>query len=136
MNAAETCSSAEFAVGLVDRSKVVKGAAAAGEVQDDAMPEPTDEQGRFTTAESTGSTNISSYSAPSPGRRRSMSLASGQPTLETVVVKAKRAASSLWILLHAQVRTDGLAAALPPLRSLLISAPASSSDNLTGYCCC
>lgn len=34
-----------------------------------------------------------------------MSLASGQPTLETVVVKAKRAASSLWILLHAQVNT-------------------------------
>lgn len=110
MNTAETCSSSSgstaFPVGLVDRSKVVKGApvSAADELRDDAMPEPTDEQGRFTTAGSSASANSSGYAAPSPGRRRSMSLASGQPTLETVVVKAKRAASSLWILLHAQVR--------------------------------
>lgn len=41
---------------------------------------------------------------PSSGRRRSLSVATGQPSLETVVVKAKRAASSLWMLLHAQVR--------------------------------
>jgi hypothetical protein len=41
--------------------------------------------------------------AASPGRRRSLSVATGQPSLETVVVKAKRAASSLWMLLHAQV---------------------------------
>jgi hypothetical protein len=113
MNTAETCSSsAEFPVGL-DRSKVdvkVAAAAAAAELHDDdVLPEPTDAQGRFTTGSSISSdnVNVSSYSggtAPSPGRRRSMSLASGQPTLETVVVKAKRAASSLWILLHAQVR--------------------------------
>ena len=40
----------------------------------------------------------------SPGpRRRSMSVASTQPSVETVVSKAKRAASTLWTLLHAQV---------------------------------
>jgi hypothetical protein len=132
MNTAETCSSsAEFPVGL-DRSKavaVVPGAAAAATElhDDDVMPEPTDEQGRFTTGSSInsmGSVHSGSYgggTAPSPGRRRSMSLASGQPTLETVVVKAKRAASSLWILLHAQVRTRRdrcavyLCAALPDI---------------------
>jgi hypothetical protein len=37
-------------------------------------------------------------------RRRSRSVASASPSVETVVVKAKRAASSLWMLLHAQVR--------------------------------
>lgn len=37
-------------------------------------------------------------------RRRSYSVASTQPSVETVVVKAKRAAHSLWTLLHAQVR--------------------------------
>lgn len=37
-------------------------------------------------------------------RRRSHSMASAAPSVETVVVKAKRAASSLWMLLHAQVR--------------------------------
>jgi hypothetical protein len=37
-------------------------------------------------------------------RRRSRSMASAPPSVETVVVKAKRAASSLWMLLHAQVR--------------------------------
>lgn len=39
------------------------------------------------------------------GRRRALSVASAQPSVETVIVKAKRAASSLWMLLHAQVRT-------------------------------
>lgn len=37
-------------------------------------------------------------------RRRALSLAETQPTVETVVAKAKRAAQSLWMLLHAQVR--------------------------------
>jgi hypothetical protein len=37
-------------------------------------------------------------------RRRSLSMASAPPSVETVVVKAKRAATSLWMLLHAQVR--------------------------------
>lgn len=36
-------------------------------------------------------------------RRRSLSLAEPQPSVETVIVKAKRAAQSLWMLLHAQV---------------------------------
>lgn len=36
-------------------------------------------------------------------RRRALSVASTQPSVETVVAKAKRAASSLWLLLHAQV---------------------------------
>lgn len=36
-------------------------------------------------------------------RRRALSMAETQPTVETVVVKAKRAAQSLWMLLHAQV---------------------------------
>ena len=38
-----------------------------------------------------------------PRRGRSMSVASAQPSVETVVSKAKRAASTLWTLLHAQV---------------------------------
>ena len=37
-------------------------------------------------------------------RRRSLSLAEPKPSVETVIVKAKRAAQSLWMLLHAQVR--------------------------------
>jgi hypothetical protein len=37
-------------------------------------------------------------------RRRAMSMAESQPSVETVIVKAKRAAQSLWMLLHAQVR--------------------------------
>ena len=37
-------------------------------------------------------------------RRRALSLAETQPSVETVVAKAKRAAQSLWMLLHAQVR--------------------------------
>ena len=37
-------------------------------------------------------------------RRRSLSMAEPQPNVETVIVKAKRAAQSLWMLLHAQVR--------------------------------
>lgn len=37
------------------------------------------------------------------GRMRSLSVATDQPSVETVVVKAKRAASSLWLMLHAQV---------------------------------
>jgi len=41
---------------------------------------------------------------PQQQRRRSLSVATGQPSVETVIVKAKRAASSLWMLLHAQVR--------------------------------
>lgn len=46
----------------------------------------------------------SAASAPHcPARRRSLSVASAKPSVETVVVKAKRAASSLWLLLHAQV---------------------------------
>lgn len=38
------------------------------------------------------------------GRRRSLSVSTAQPSVETVIVKAKRAASHLWMLLHAQVR--------------------------------
>jgi hypothetical protein len=37
------------------------------------------------------------------GRPRAMSWAVTNPSIETVVSKAKRAASSLWLLLHAQV---------------------------------
>ena len=40
-----------------------------------------------------------------PRRGRSMSVASTQPSVETVISKAKRAASTLWTLLHAQVGT-------------------------------
>lgn len=36
-------------------------------------------------------------------RRRAQSVASAHPSVETVVSKAKRAASTLWTLLHAQV---------------------------------
>ena len=36
-------------------------------------------------------------------RRRALSMAETQPSVETVVVKARRAAQSLWMLLHAQV---------------------------------
>jgi hypothetical protein len=36
-------------------------------------------------------------------RRRALSMAETQPSVETVIVKAKRAAQSLWMLLHAQV---------------------------------
>ena len=43
---------------------------------------------------------------PKMGRRRSVSVATSVPDVETVVVKAKRAARTLWILLHAQVCTD------------------------------
>jgi hypothetical protein len=38
------------------------------------------------------------------GRRRALSIAEAKPSVETVVAKAKRAAQSLWMLLHAQVR--------------------------------
>lgn len=58
-------------------------------------------------------------------RRRSVSVASAQPSVETVVSKAKRAASNLWTLLHAQVGTIFL---LPsewtlslPLHSIVLS---------------
>jgi hypothetical protein len=36
-------------------------------------------------------------------RRRALSIAEAKPSVETVVAKAKRAAQSLWMLLHAQV---------------------------------
>ncbi|GAX22916.1 hypothetical protein FisN_24Lh202 [Fistulifera solaris] len=36
------------------------------------------------------------------GRPRSQSVATAQPSVETVVAKSKRAASTLWLLLHAQ----------------------------------
>lgn len=36
-------------------------------------------------------------------RRRALSMTESQPNVETVIVKAKRAAQSLWMLLHAQV---------------------------------
>lgn len=51
--------------------------------------------------------NFASPAEQSPGLRRgrSMSVASTQPSVETVVSKAKRAASTLWTLLHAQVGT-------------------------------
>lgn len=39
-------------------------------------------------------------------RKRALSLAETQPSVETVIVKAKRAAQSLWMLLHAQVSHD------------------------------
>lgn len=42
---------------------------------------------------------------PLKRRQRALSLAEAQnPSVETVIVKAKRAAQSLWMLLHAQVR--------------------------------
>lgn len=37
-------------------------------------------------------------------RRRALSLAESQTSVDTVIDKAKRAAQSLWMLLHAQVR--------------------------------
>jgi len=52
-------------------------------------------------------------------RRRALSLAETQPSVETVIVKAKRAAQSLWMLLHAQVRT--------PSQSLQVEDPATKS---------
>ena len=42
----------------------------------------------------------------SVSRRRAVSVASAQPSVETVIVKAKRAAETLWLLLHAQVRKE------------------------------
>jgi len=48
--------------------------------------------------------NAKSGAVPSTGRGRSYSVSTVQPSVETVVSKAKRAASTLWILLHAQVR--------------------------------
>lgn len=47
----------------------------------------------------------STTQSPSAGttRRRSVSVASAQPSVETVISKAKRAAKTLWTLLHAQV---------------------------------
>jgi hypothetical protein len=41
-------------------------------------------------------------------RPRALSLAASMPNVETVVSKAKRAASSLWLLLHAQVCRSSL----------------------------
>lgn len=46
--------------------------------------------------------NDVAHSGPT-ARARSLSVATAQPSVETVVVKAKRAASSLWLLLHSQV---------------------------------
>ena len=43
-------------------------------------------------------------SPPIAGRGRSQSVAAPNASVETVIVKAKRAASILWMLLHAQVR--------------------------------
>ena len=37
-------------------------------------------------------------------RRRALSLAESHTSVDTVIDKAKRAAQSLWMLLHAQVR--------------------------------
>jgi hypothetical protein len=52
--------------------------------------------------------NSDETALPPAGRGRSLSMATSQPSVETVVVKAKRAASSLWLLLHAQVRARSL----------------------------
>lgn len=49
------------------------------------------------------------------GRRRAQSVASVS-TVETVIVKAKRAASSLWMLLHSQVRSMSSNIEVPQLK--------------------
>lgn len=53
------------------------------------------ERGNATNGNGSGGVNA---------RRRSRSVASAPPSVETVVVKAKRAAASIWMMLHAQVR--------------------------------
>jgi hypothetical protein len=63
---------------------------------DSAIPTPTTTTAGVTVTTSGIPTNAT--------RRRSLSLAEPQPSVETVIVKAKRAAQSLWMLLHAQVR--------------------------------
>jgi hypothetical protein len=50
------------------------------------------------------SSNSDETSLPPAGRGRSLSVAAAPPSVETVVMKAKRAASSLWLILHAKVR--------------------------------
>jgi hypothetical protein len=47
------------------------------------------------------------------GRRRSVSVAEASPSVETVMSKAKRAALSLWMLLHAQVSEEQCCGRLP-----------------------
>lgn len=65
-----------------------------------ALPRP---EGQANLAASSASSEqFSGMTGMSP-RRRSMSVASAHPSVETVVSKAKRAASTLWTLLHAQV---------------------------------
>lgn len=49
-------------------------------------------------------TAVDDQRPPVTGRRRSVSVADSSPSVETVMSKAKRAAVSLWMLLHAQVR--------------------------------
>jgi hypothetical protein len=77
---------------------------------DSAIPTPTTTTAGVTVTTSGIPTNAT--------RRRSLSLAEPQPSVETVIVKAKRAAQSLWMLLHAQVRHiitfNGYVASLRP----------------------
>ena len=63
----------------------------------------------MTTTTSSSNSNIGGRGGLTTNatRRRSLSLAEPQPSVETVIVKAKRAAQSLWMLLHAQVRHVG-----------------------------
>jgi hypothetical protein len=84
----------------------------------------------FATASSDGATSETAGPTVDPQqgvatRRRSLSLATDQPSVETVVVKAKRAATTLWTLLHAQVRHALMPYALPW---------SSSSSSLLGRC--
>lgn len=62
---------------------------------------PLDSIPTMTTAEEDGAAPKAMTATAT--RRRSLSLAEPQPSVETVIVKAKRAAQSLWMLLHAQV---------------------------------
>ena len=70
-------------------------------VEHDEQEQERDSNTPARGAVSTSTASISTAGAC--GRMRSQSVASTQPSVETVVVKAKRAASTLWTLLHARV---------------------------------
>jgi hypothetical protein len=81
------------------QQQAMKTRTAEGEITTQIMSQSDDDA----VSNSKGPANPSVTTMTNGVRRRSLSMAETQPSVETVIVKAKRAAQSLWMLLHSQV---------------------------------
>jgi hypothetical protein len=81
------------------QQQAMKTRTAEGEITTQIMSQSDDDA----VSNSKGPANHAVTAMTNGVRRRSLSMAETQPSVETVIVKAKRAAQSLWMLLHSQV---------------------------------